>query len=103
MREFENYTESNEAVRILVGTQCDRVSDRVVQKEDGHRLMEEIGALFFFETSAKENIQINEVFEEIARNLLLKMYKKRQKLQSSNKGDLIQILSEEADKESKCC
>lgn len=65
--------------------------------------MEEIGCIFFFETSAKQNHHISEVFDEIARNLLLKMYKKRQKLQSSNKSDLIQILHSESEISSGCC
>ena len=103
MKEFEHNTDSSEAIKVLVGTQSDRETEREVTKEESLGLMEELGFVFFFETSSKEDKHVGEVFEEIARNLLLKMYKKRQKMQSSNKGDLIQILSHEVENSTKCC
>jgi len=44
-------------------------------------MMQREAFLFHFETSAKENSHVNEVFEEIARNLLVKSFKEKKNYQ----------------------
>ncbi|KAL7716249.1 Rab family GTPase [Entamoeba marina] len=58
----------NEAMMFLVGNKVDMESDRVVTKEDGESYAREL-SIDYIETSAKENININELFEQIARKL----------------------------------
>lgn len=49
---------------ILVGNKCDMDDERVVSFERGKQLAEQLG-LEFFETSAKENINVKGVFERL--------------------------------------
>ena len=49
---------------ILVGNKCDMEDDRVITTERGRQLADQLG-LEFFETSAKENINVKAVFERL--------------------------------------
>nr|pir GTP-binding protein rab16 - rat [Rattus norvegicus] len=49
---------------ILVGNKCDLEDERVVSAEDGQRLAGDLG-FEFFEASAKENINVKQVFERL--------------------------------------
>lgn len=49
---------------ILVGNKCDMEDERVVSFERGKQLADQLG-LEFFETSAKENINVKAVFERL--------------------------------------
>jgi len=54
-------------VVILVGNKCDESENqRKVDKAEGQSLANEFNVPFF-ETSAKDNLYINELFEETAR------------------------------------
>lgn len=74
-------------------------SEREVTEQDAKIFMQREAFLFSFETSAKENIRINEVFEEIARNLLVKSFKAKKDNQEkfANKVELTQMLSHSED------
>ena len=50
---------------ILIGNKCDLKDERVVDKEDGEELAKKNGFLFF-ETSCKENINVEESINAIA-------------------------------------
>ena len=51
---------------ILVGKKCDLYRRREVSSTEGHELAEEIGCPFF-EASAKERFNVDEVFHEAVR------------------------------------
>ena len=51
----------DEVTRILVGNKCDDPDRRVVLKEDAMRFANQMG-IQLFETSAKENINVEEMF-----------------------------------------
>ena len=53
---------------ILVGNKCDLEKDRKVTYEEGQALAAEWGATFM-ETSAKEKINVEEIFIELTRKL----------------------------------
>ncbi|CAF3872289.1 unnamed protein product [Rotaria magnacalcarata] len=57
---------------VLVGNKCDLEQDRAVTEERGKRLADQLG-LEFFETSAKENINVKSVFERLVDIILEKM------------------------------
>ena len=68
-KNIRNYIQQVEVVlpnicRVLVGTKCD-MPDRVVTEEEGKKLAFDFN-MEFFETSAKTNKNVNELFNYIA-------------------------------------
>ncbi|XP_011175858.1 ras-related protein Rab-3 isoform X1 [Solenopsis invicta] len=61
--QIKNYSWDNAQV-ILVGNKCDMEEERVISTERGKQLAEQLGVRFF-ETSAKENINVKAVFETL--------------------------------------
>ncbi|XP_050962234.1 RAB3D, member RAS oncogene family, b isoform X1 [Labeo rohita] len=59
--QIKTYSWDNAQV-ILVANKCDLEDDRLVPTEDGQRLAHELG-FQFFEASAKDNINVKQVFE----------------------------------------
>jgi small GTP-binding protein len=55
----------------LVGNKVDLESNRRISKDDGIRLAKEYG-MSFFETSAKDNTNINEAFNQLTKEMLTK-------------------------------
>ena len=55
-------------VKFLVGNKCDLEDDRVVSKEEGRKLADSLG-ISFLETSAKEKINIDEVFQNLSKQI----------------------------------
>ncbi|TFF99181.1 MAG: hypothetical protein EU541_05620 [Promethearchaeota archaeon] len=62
---------------ILVGNKLDLAEDgkREVGKQEGVSLKEEIGALSYWETSAKEGENVQKIFKEITKGILKSMGK----------------------------
>ncbi|XP_053325802.1 ras-related protein Rab-3B [Spea bombifrons] len=61
--QIKTYSWDNAQV-ILVGNKCDMEDDRVIAPEKGRHLADQLG-FEFFEASAKENIQVKQVFERL--------------------------------------
>ncbi|XP_046960369.1 ras-related protein Rab-3 isoform X1 [Vanessa atalanta] len=61
--QIKTYSWDNAQV-ILVGNKCDMEEERVVSQERGRQLAEQLG-VEFYETSAKENINVKAVFERL--------------------------------------
>jgi Ras-related protein Rab-8A len=57
--------------KVLVGNKCDK-PDRVVTEEEGRKLADDFG-MNFFETSAKTNQNVNEVFTFLTQEILKNM------------------------------
>ncbi|CAF1176315.1 unnamed protein product [Adineta ricciae] len=64
---------SDDVVKMLVGNKCDMVEQCCVSRELGESLARKHN-IPFYETSAKFNININEIFFEMARIILQKNY-----------------------------
>ncbi|ETE69393.1 Ras-related protein Rab-3D [Ophiophagus hannah] len=69
--QIKTYSWDNAQV-ILVGNKCDLEDNRVIPTEDGKRLADELG-LEFFEASAKDNINVKQVFERLVDIICEKM------------------------------
>ena len=63
---------SADVERLLIGNKCDWEARRVVSKERGEALAASQG-IKFLETSAKTNYNIDEAFEQLARQILKKV------------------------------
>ncbi|XP_057673441.1 RAB3D, member RAS oncogene family, b isoform X1 [Corythoichthys intestinalis] len=61
--QIKTYSWDNAQV-ILIGNKCDLEDDRLIPTEDGQRLGEDLG-FQFFEASAKDNINVKQVFERL--------------------------------------
>ena len=61
---------TNNSYFILVGNKVDLEDIRQITKEEGEKLAKDLGALGFYETSAKNNIMIDEAFYIFAKNMI---------------------------------
>ncbi|CAF4897701.1 unnamed protein product [Pieris macdunnoughi] len=61
--QIKTYSWDNAQV-ILVGNKCDMEEERVISQERGKQLADQLG-VEFFETSAKENVNVKAVFERL--------------------------------------
>ncbi|GAB6031883.1 hypothetical protein CHUAL_010279 [Chamberlinius hualienensis] len=59
---------SPDVVKVLVGNKCDAASGRAIETERGQQMADTFD-IPFFEVSCKSNINIDEVFVAIARNI----------------------------------
>uniref|UniRef100_A0A183CL92 small monomeric GTPase n=1 Tax=Globodera pallida TaxID=36090 RepID=A0A183CL92_GLOPA len=69
--QIKTYSWENAQV-VLVGNKCDMEDERVVSRERGKQLADQLG-LEFFEASAKENINVKAVFEKLVEIICNKM------------------------------
>jgi len=67
LKQIEQHANSNVA-KVLVANKCDR-AEKVIEPERGRALAEQHG-LQFFETSAKNGTNVNEVFNQIAKTIV---------------------------------
>jgi Ras-related protein Rab-10 len=62
---------SEDVERMLIGNKCDMEEKRLISKERGEKVAEENG-IKFYETSAKENVNIEHAFITLAEDILNK-------------------------------
>jgi len=104
-RSFENINKwlrniddhaSDDVVKMLIGNKCDMDDKRCISKARGDALARE-HAIPFLETSAKNNINVEKAFFEMARLILKKTPEKLE-----NKGGGLKPNSSEDNKQSNC-
>jgi Ras-related protein Rab-8A len=98
IRNIEQHAADN-VDKILVGNKCDMESDKVVETTRGQALADEYG-IKFFETSAKNNVNVVESFTAIAKDI-------KKRLMDSGTGPTgqggIKIDANTTGGKSKCC
>jgi GTPase SAR1 family protein len=70
---------------IIIANKCDLYDDREVRTEEIKEKADELN-VEYFETSAKDNIKIDEAFDTVVKKVFNNIYK-RQKGFDLNKGD----------------
>ncbi|GBG25154.1 Ras-related protein Rab-8A [Hondaea fermentalgiana] len=69
MGQISNHAESNIS-KVLIGNKADvDPSERVVSTEEGRKLAQEFGIDNFFEASAKQDINVKQAFEAVAKHV----------------------------------
>uniref|UniRef100_G3NHD2 small monomeric GTPase n=1 Tax=Gasterosteus aculeatus TaxID=69293 RepID=G3NHD2_GASAC len=69
--QIKTYSWDNAQV-IMVGNKCDMDEERIVPPEKGKHLADQLG-FEYFEASAKENINVRQVFERLVDIICVKM------------------------------
>ncbi|RWS17794.1 Ras-related protein Rab-35-like protein, partial [Dinothrombium tinctorium] len=91
--------------RILVGNKNDDPNNKVVLTEDSQRFADQMG-IKLFETSAKENINVEEMFMAITR-MVLRMKKDNKAREQQSQENAIRLGQKgnrsQKGKKSKCC
>jgi GTPase SAR1 family protein len=54
---------------VLVGNKCDLEDERMVSREQGMMLSQQWGGKPFYETSARQKINVDEVFYDLVRQI----------------------------------
>lgn len=66
-----NVKDKDDVPMVLVGNKCDMESHRQVSRDEGAKLAQKWGPLAsFYETSAKNNIYVSDVFKDLAARIL---------------------------------
>ena len=68
MEEVRKYSNKEDVCFVIVGTKSDLQNKRVVSIDEGRQLAESLEAKFF-ETSAKENLNVDEAFWALAKDV----------------------------------
>ena len=68
LQEIERYAADN-VVKLLIGNKCDMEDDRAVTFEQGQELADSLG-VSFMEASAKRAMNVEELFNKIATDIL---------------------------------
>ena len=69
-----NIIDPETLVLALVGNKCDDIHKQEVSLRDAQKLKQQIGAQIFLECSAKDNINIEKLFDEMSKLLMEKNY-----------------------------
>ena len=75
---------SKNVLKVLIGNKCDLEDKRVVTFNQGKEFADTYG-LKFIETSAKKNLNVNEAFETLGRELMIASADKKISNQKQNK------------------
>jgi Ras-related protein Rab-8A len=82
--------------KMLLGNKCDQSEERVIDYERGQALADEFG-IPFYETSAKNNLQVTEAFIVLARNII------KHGLNVHSTKDLVTAHYEHVPQKAACC
>eukprot|EP01136_Pigoraptor_vietnamica_P000724 Opistho-1_new@26396 len=84
IRNIEQHA-AEDVEKMILGNKCDMEDKRMVTKDRGQKLADEYG-IKFLETSAKANINVEEAFMTIARDIKKKMDNKSTATPAGNKS-----------------
>ncbi|XP_050526572.1 ras-related protein Rap1 [Daktulosphaira vitifoliae] len=83
--------DADDVPMVLVGNKCDLEDERVVGREQGQQLARTFGCAFM-ETSAKQRVNVNDIFYDLVRQINRRSPDKGSKGKSKKKRSLCTIL-----------
>ena len=87
---------------ILVGNKCDLTESRAVTTEDANEIAESLG-IKYFETSAKDNINVKQTFDALVDEISEKMAESIEKNPNFNRRSTRRQVAEEQPSNSGGC
>mmetsp|Transcript_38796 Transcript_38796/g.122283 ORF Transcript_38796/g.122283 Transcript_38796/m.122283 type:complete len:123 (-) Transcript_38796:135-503(-) len=101
MRQIQQHASDN-VNKILIGNKCDMLDKKVIETARGQALADEFG-IKFFETSAKNNINVEKAFTEIARDVMVRLREQEAKDGGKKGGDTLDLASGGKQGKKGCC
>lgn len=101
IRNIEQHAADN-VDKILIGNKCDMESAKAVTKAQGQALADEY-SIKFFETSAKNNINVTEAFTSIATDIKKRLMDNPNATTPQNPGLRVDSANAKAAPSKKCC
>nr|CAG8591707.1 19_t:CDS:2 [Entrophospora candida] len=88
--------------KILIGNKCDWVEKSEINKEQGQALADEFG-IKFLETSAKANINVEEAFFSLARDIKKRLIDTHSQEQQTHQNKRLELDNKHLKSNSNCC
>lgn len=88
--------------KVLVGNKNDRPENKVIETEDAKRFSQQMG-VSLFETSAKDNINIDEVFKHITQLVLRTKKEQQAKADEAKQPAGLKLDNKQKKKKGGCC
>jgi len=99
IQDVRAYAEQNVNL-VLIGNKCDLVDKKAVETQRGQQLADEYG-INFFETSAKENILVDDAFDSLVRTVCERKFNEKKNNNSS--GDNADVSIKGKSDKGGCC
>eukprot|EP00802_Teleaulax_amphioxeia_P015718 Tamp_15814.p2 GENE.Tamp_15814~~Tamp_15814.p2 ORF type:complete len:211 (+),score=46.47 Tamp_15814:726-1358(+) len=100
MRQIQQHASEN-VNKVLVGNKCDMLDKKVVETSRGQALADEFG-IKFYETSAKKNLNVDQAFTDIARDVMRRLQEQEALDGGGKKAATVDISSGSKSSSSKC-
>ena len=98
----ENINDKNNTKIVLIGNKIDLKEEREISEDDGKKIAKEYN-MNYYETSAKENIGINELMKDLIKDILNSRLKiKNEKETNNNDKNEIKIEQTKTKNENEC-
>lgn len=102
MEQINQSDPNNVVVKILIGNKCDLDGTREVSTDEGHELAKELD-IMFLETSAKDNSNVEELFVDMAREMVKRAGSAEQGNRESANGQNVSLKGRAIGEKKKCC
>ena len=97
----KNINDKNNTKIVLIGNKIDLKEEREISEDDGKRIAKDYN-INYYETSAKENIGINELMKDLIKDILNSRLKIKNEKENDNNNDKIQLEQTKTKNENEC-
>ena len=83
----EHISDKNNTKIVLIGNKIDLKEEREISEDDGKRIAKDYN-INYYETSAKENIGINELMKDLIKDILNSRLKNEKETNNNDKNEI---------------